>query len=203
MSFRSPRATCDSLFDAKMRLRSSYQTLRRSTWRRRWRSETGASNSSHFESHAVSKQLCRNTRRRRWRSEKVASNSSHFESHAVSKHVATTLTSGAPGRKNVETTAAVGVPRIFSGVGGSGRRPVSSVSCARFGYLPQTHHGQANVSTGHQTHELCYGFDHRSHPSRCGRASSPTTQNRFPSDACHLYHFEAWVLRSISCRPFA
>ena len=79
----------------KMRLRSSYQTLCRSTWRRRWRSET------------------------------VASNSSHFESHAVSKHVATTLTSGAPGRKNVETTAAIGVRRIFSGVGGSGRRPVN------------------------------------------------------------------------------
>ena len=79
----------------KMRLRSSCQTLCRNTWRRRWRSET------------------------------VASNSSHFESHAVSKHVATTLTSGAPGRKNVETTAAIGVPRIFSGVGGSGRRPVN------------------------------------------------------------------------------
>ena len=72
--------------------------------------------------------LCRNTLRRRWRSETVASNSSHFESHAVSKHVATTLTSGAPGRKNVETTASIGVPRIFPGsaavaAGQSIRRP--------------------------------------------------------------------------------
>ena len=98
MSFRSPRATCDALFDAKMRLRSSCQTLRRNTWRRRWRSEI------------------------------VARNSSHLESHAVSKHVATTLKSGAPGRKNVETTASIGVPRIFPGsaavaAGQSIRRP--------------------------------------------------------------------------------
>ena len=87
MAFRSPRVTCDAIFDAKhetpqfisdvmskhvattVRLRSSYQTLCRNTWRRRWRSET------------------------------VASNPSHFESHAMSKRVATTLTSGAPGRK--------------------------------------------------------------------------------------------------------